>query len=142
MKLIRFGKPGMEKPGIIRGDGKKIDVSGFGEDYDSRFFGKDGITRLEQWLSTNPSTLSELSADQRLAPPVKNPGKIVCVGLNYEDHAREGGMKIPEEPILFFKSTTALSGPYDDVIIPKNSRKTDWEVELAVIIGHYPEKCV
>lgn len=135
MKLIRFGIPGQEKPGVILPDGKKIDVSAFGEDFDRAFFASDGLSRLTSWLESGASSAPELDETARLAAPVSNPGKLVCIGLNYEDHAKEGGMDLPEEPILFFKATSSLAGPYDDVIIPKNSTKTDWEVELAVIIG-------
>lgn len=134
MKLIRFGKPGQEKPGLITSDGIKVDVSTFGEDYDQVFFRSNGLSRLKKWLDTNSSDLPEIGNSERLGSPVSNPGKIVCVGLNYEDHAKEGGMDIPEEPILFFKATSSIIGPNDDLIIPKNSKKTDWEVELAVII--------
>lgn len=134
MKLIRFGKPGQEKPGLITSDGIKVDVSTFGEDYDQVFFRSNGLSRLKKWLDTNSSDLPEIGNSERLGSPVSNPGKIVCVGLNYEDHAKEGGMDIPEEPILFFKATSSIVGPNDDLIIPKNSKKTDWEVELAVII--------
>lgn len=135
MKLIRFGIPGQEKPGVVLPDGKRIDVSAFGEDFDSAFFASDGLSRLQSWLDSNAASAPELEEMVRLAAPVARPGKLVCIGLNYEDHAREGGMDLPEEPILFFKATSSIVGPYDDVIIPKNSTKTDWEVELAVIIG-------
>jgi len=135
MKLIRFGKPGDEKPGIILPDETKIDVSAFVEDYDNTFFETDGLSGLQKWLTSNAEKAPVLPDSERLAAPLKNPGKIVCVGLNYEDHAKEGGMDIPEEPILFFKAISSVSGPFDDVVIPKNSQKTDWEVELAVVIG-------
>ncbi len=135
MKLFRFGTPGQEKPGVILSDESKIDVSAFGEDYDHSFWGSDGPNRLKNWLDNNGSSAPQIDDSERLAPPVANPGKLVCIGLNYEDHAREGGMDIPSEPILFFKATSSIVGPNDDLIIPKNSKKTDWEVELAVIIG-------
>ncbi|MEX0647835.1 MAG: fumarylacetoacetate hydrolase family protein [Balneolaceae bacterium] len=135
MKLIRFGTPGNEKPGVILSDGRKIDVSGFTRDFDSTFLGSDKLSDLKSWLDSNASGAPQIDDQARLSAPVSNPGKIVCVGLNYEDHAKEGGMNIPKEPILFFKATSSLAGPNDDVIIPKNSTKTDWEVELAVIIG-------
>jgi len=134
MKLIRFGEPGNEKPGLILSDGTKIDASAFGEDYDTGFFGSNGLQRLKEWAESQAAAAPSIK-DARLASPVANPGKIICVGLNYEDHAKEGGMSIPKEPILFFKATSALVGPDDDLVIPKNSKKTDWEVELAVIIG-------
>lgn len=134
MKLIRFGNPGQEKPGLVTSDGTKVDVSAFGEDYNQDFFRSNGLRRLEKWFNSNSSDLPEIGNSIRLGSPVSIPGKIVCVGLNYEDHAKEGGMDIPEEPILFFKATSSIVGPNDDLIIPKNSKKTDWEVELAVII--------
>lgn len=135
MKLIRFGAEGAEQPGVITASGKKIDVSAFGQDYNEDFFGGDGIERLSAWLEKNEASCPEIGDDVRLGAPLTRPSKIVCVGLNYAKHAEETGAAIPEEPILFFKSTTALCGPNDEVMIPKNSEKTDWEVELAIIIG-------
>lgn len=135
MKLFRFGQPGKESPGVILEDGKKIDVTAFGEDFDSNFFETDGLVRLTEWLKANEDSAPSIGQEVRIAPPIASPGKIVCVGLNYEDHAREGGMALPSEPILFFKAVSSIIGPNDDVIIPKNSKKTDWEVELAVVIG-------
>jgi len=135
MKLIRFGKAGQEKPGVLLPDGSGIDASGFGEDYTEHFFETDGLRRLQAWVSANAGTAPRVPDNARLSAPIARPSKIVCVGLNYIDHAKETGAKIPTEPILFFKSTTALCGPNDDLIIPKNSQKTDWEVELAVVIG-------
>lgn len=135
MKLIRFGKPGNEKPGLILSDGRKIDVTAFGEDYNESFFGSGGLDRLDRWVEKNKSSAPEIDESERLAPPVSRPGKIVCVGLNYEDHARESGADLPEEPILFFKATSSVAGPYDNLVLPRGSTKTDWEVELAVIIG-------
>lgn len=135
MKLIRFGESGHEKPGVIHSDGSKIDVSSFTEDFDAEFFESDGLNRLSEWLNAHASTAPKIENPIRLGPPVSKPGKIVCIGLNYEDHAKEGGMDIPKEPILFFKATSSLAGPNDDLIIPRNGKKTDWEVELGVIIG-------
>lgn len=135
MKLIRFGNPGREKPGIELPDGKRLDTSAFGEDYTEQFFSSDGLARLSKWLTNNQSSCPEVSQDVRLGPPLARPSKIVCVGLNYKDHAAESNMQLPTEPVLFFKSTTAICGPNDNLIIPKNSTKTDWEVELAVVIG-------
>src|SRR5216110_192955 len=133
MKLIRFGEPGRERPGLIVDGGRRIDVSRFGADYDEAFFGSGGLERLARWLAKeSPPTVAE---GVRLGPPLVRPSKIVCVGLNYRDHARETGQAIPAEPVPFFKATTALAGPNDDVVIPKGSTKTDWEVELAVVIG-------
>ncbi len=135
MKLIRFGKVGNEKPGIQLNDGTRIDVSSFGQDYDEHFFGNDGVSRLKEWLSANAANCPVISGDVRLGPPLTRPSKLICVGLNYAKHAAESGMALPKEPVLFFKSTSAIVGPNDDLIIPKNSQKTDWEVELAVVIG-------
>ena len=135
MKLIRFGKSGQEKPGVELPDGKRIDTSAFGEDYTEQFFTNDGIARLAAWLKTNQSTCPAVDASERLGAPLARPSKIVCIGLNYVDHAKETNAAIPAEPIIFFKSTTAMTGPNDPVVIPKNRTKTDWEVELAVVIG-------
>jgi 2,4-didehydro-3-deoxy-L-rhamnonate hydrolase len=135
MKLIRFGKSGQEKPGVVLPDGKRIDTSAFGEDYNEQFFTNDGIARLAAWLKINQSTCPAVDPSERLGAPLARPSKIVCIGLNYVDHAKETGAAIPSEPIVFFKSTTAIVGPNDQLVIPKNSVKTDWEVELAVVIG-------
>ncbi len=135
MKLIRFGEPGQEKTGIITKEGKWLDVSAFKGDFDEKFYGEDGIAKLDKWLNDNQSGCPEIDQDTRLGPPVFRPSKIVCIGLNYALHAKEAGMDIPTEPVLFFKSTTAICGPNDPVIIPKGSTKTDWEVELAVVVG-------
>ncbi len=134
MKLIRFGKINKEKTGIIIND-DYYDTSSFGEDYNEHFFGSDGLTRLQKFIESNKGQLPKVSNDVRLGSPVARPSKIICIGLNYADHAKETKANIPAEPIIFFKSTTALCGANDDVIIPKNSKKTDWEVELAVVIG-------
>lgn len=135
MKLIRYGKIGNEKPGIITDEGQRIDATGCTADYNQKFFENNGLKRLAAWADDAAADAPVLDEDTRLGVPVANPSKIVCIGLNYIDHAKEGGMDIPEEPIIFFKATSSLCGPFDDVIIPKNSSKTDWEVELAVIIG-------
>lgn len=132
MKLIRFGEAGKERPGIIH-DEKWYDVSGFVKDYDETFFATDGVQKLQSFVDQN--SLTEVAANQRLGCPVDKPSKIICIGLNYAQHARETNAEIPKEPIIFFKATTSVSGPNDDIIIPKNSNKTDWEVELAVVIG-------
>jgi 2,4-diketo-3-deoxy-L-fuconate hydrolase len=134
MKLIRYGAAGKEKTGVIIGD-TKYDTSAFGEDYNELFFETDGLSRLKQFLSINEGKLSKIADGERLGSPVARPSKIVCIGLNYRDHAEEMGAPLPPEPVIFMKSTTALVGPNDDITIPKNSVKTDWEVELAVIIG-------
>ncbi|MGY6744198.1 MAG: fumarylacetoacetate hydrolase family protein [Cecembia sp.] len=134
MKLIRFGEQGNEKPGIEI-NGKRLDCSSFGEDWSEDFFGSDGLSRLEKWLQQESSQLPEIPHSIRLGSPIKRPSKIICVGLNYSLHAKESNMPLPEVPILFMKATSSLCGPNDPIIIPKNSTKTDWEVELAVIIG-------
>ena len=134
MKLIRHGAPGAEKPGLIVDRGLRVDASAFGEDYDEHFFATDGLERLKTWLAKEIG-LPPLPDDVRLGPPTCRPSKLICIGLNYADHARESGMTIPDEPVIFFKATSAICGPYDDVTIPKGSAKTDWEVELAAVIG-------
>ncbi|MSV33103.1 MAG: FAA hydrolase family protein [Bryobacterales bacterium] len=135
MKLIRFGNPGAEKPGLQLADGRRIDASAFGSDYDEAFFGSDGLNRLAAWAATNAEAAPAVDPATRLGSCVARPSKIVCIGLNYADHAKESGLDIPKEPIIFFKSTTSLVGPNDDVMIPRGSEKTDWEVELAFVIG-------
>lgn len=134
MKLIRYGEPGQEKPGVIIDD-KRYGLTNFAGDYDQAFFGGDGLKRLSSYIAANKHELVPVPDTVRLGPPVANPSKIVCIGLNFEDHAKETNAPIPKEPIIFFKSVTALVGPNDDVIIPKNSVKTDWEVELAFVVG-------
>ncbi len=133
MKLIRFGKAGQEKPGILIGE-KRFDVSSIVTDYNESFFEENGLEKLKKALESNP-VLPEVDASVRLGSPVARPSKIICIGLNYVDHCRETNAQIPDEPIIFFKSTTALCGPNDDLIIPKNSQKTDWEIELAFVVG-------
>ncbi|CAM4291517.1 fumarylacetoacetate hydrolase family protein [Zobellia nedashkovskayae] len=136
MKLIRFGSIGEEKPGVQLDNGTRLDVSEFvSADYNEAFFGGNGIQELSDWLEKNERNCPIVSDDVRLGSPLVRPSKIVCVGLNYAKHAAESGMTIPKEPVLFFKATSAIVGPNDDVIIPKNSEKSDWEVELAVVIG-------
>lgn len=135
MKLIRFGAIGNEKPGVQLENGDRLDVSNFGQDYDEQFFGNEGIVRLKDWLSKNIDSCQKVDSSMRLGAPLCRPSKIICVGLNYAKHAQEAGMEIPKEPVLFFKATSAMVGPNDDVIIPKGSTKTDWEVELAIVIG-------
>lgn len=132
MKLIRFGEAGMEKPGVIIGE-KKYDVSSFVRDYDEEFFNDDGIRKLEKTIAQNH--LTEVDSNIRFGAPVYKPSKIICIGLNYAKHAQETNATPPKEPILFFKSTTSVCGPNDNIVIPRDSVKTDWEVELAVVIG-------
>lgn len=134
MKLIRYGPAGLEKPGIYQ-DGIYYDVSRLADDYDESFFAGNGITELKKAIAERLIPLPAIPVGTRIGPPVARPSKIVCIGLNYKDHAKETGAAIPAEPILFLKATSALCGPFDHVIIPKDSVKTDWEVELAVVIG-------
>jgi 2,4-didehydro-3-deoxy-L-rhamnonate hydrolase len=133
MKLIRFGENGSEKPGIYLDD-KRYDVSQHVKDYDEAFFATGGLDRLKKFLQGSPG-LAEVPGTVRWASPVARPSKIICIGLNYADHATESHMDLPKEPVVFFKATSSLVGPNDDLIIPKTSSKTDWEVELAVVIG-------
>jgi 2-keto-4-pentenoate hydratase/2-oxohepta-3-ene-1,7-dioic acid hydratase in catechol pathway len=135
MKLFRFGPADHERPGVVLPTGQSIDVTHFGEDYDESFFASDGPARLAHWLESHAPACPEVPADARFGPCVKRPSKIMCVGLNYAKHAAETNAAIPAEPILFYKSTTAICGPNDNVVIPKRSEKTDWEVELAIVIG-------
>ena len=135
MKLIRFGAINEEKPGVLLENGTKLDVSAFGHDYDEAFFGDNGIEKLQTWLKNNENNCPIIGDEIRLGAPLMRPSKIVCVGLNYAKHAAESGMDVPEEPVLFFKATSAIVGPNDPIVIPKGSEKTDWEVELAVVIG-------
>jgi len=132
MKLIRFGEPGAEKPGVIINE-KYFDISALVSDYNEEFFGGDGLAKLQQAIET--ADLPEVDQSVRLGAALARPSKIICVGLNYKDHAAETNAAIPTEPILFFKATSAIVGPNDDLVIPKNSKKTDWEVELGIVIG-------
>ncbi len=134
MKILRFGEPGKEKPGVLINN-EIVDVSAFGEDFGEKFFGSDGLGRLTTWLKANAAKQPKVSPGVRLGAPFTRPSKIICIGLNYTKHALESNMPLPTEPIIFFKATTALTGPNDALVIPRNSVKTDWEVELAVVIG-------
>ncbi len=134
MKLCRYGQPGQELPAICIDD-IRYDVSDFGLDYNETFFANDGVNQLQQWFADNQQHCKIVDAGERWASCVARPSKIICIGLNYEDHAFESFMEIPKEPIIFFKATSSLVGANDDLVIPKNSVKTDWEVELAVVIG-------
>lgn len=133
MKLIRFGEPDREKPGVNI-DGIDYDVSGFINDYNAAFFGNGGLAHLAWMIEQHKTMLRKVPEGSRIGSPVSMPSKIVCIGLNYADHAKETNAATPSEPIIFLKSTTAVSGPFDKIIIPKDSQKTDWEVELAVVI--------
>jgi len=143
MKLIRFGDPGKERPGLLLSDGVRIDASALGSDYNEAFFASDGLARLHDWAAKNAASAPRVNDSVRLGPPICRPSKIICIGLNFRDHAAETGAKIPTEPVIFFKSTTALQGPNDSLMIPKGADKVDWEVEFAIIIGkrvNYVEK--
>jgi 2,4-didehydro-3-deoxy-L-rhamnonate hydrolase len=135
VKLIRFGEPERERPGIVIEGGVRVDASSLGEDYDERFFGTGGLDRLRAWANVEAARSPRVAPAVRLGPPIARPSKIVCVGLNYRDHAVESGMEIPKEPVLFLKSTTSIVGPNDPVVIPRRATKVDWEVELAVVMG-------
>lgn len=134
MKLIRWGEPGAEQPGILTSEGVRLDVSAFGADFAEHFFASDGLQKLKAWLASHTSTAPRIPDSARLGPPIGRPSKIVCVGLNFRDHAAESKMEPPKEPVLFFKSTTSLVGPNDTLKIPRNAEKVDWEVELAVVM--------
>jgi len=135
MKLIRFGEEGREEPGILLPDGRRIDASGEFNDYDEGFFAMGGIEALSEWVADGCPGGVEVDPLLRLGPPVDRPSKLVCIGKNYLDHAKELDEGIPTEPAIFMKATSAWSGPTDDVIIPRGSTKLDYEVELAVVIG-------
>ena len=135
MKLIRKGQPGEESPGLLLNNGSEVDVSTFGEDYDEVFFETNGLERLKEWLGDQANELPSFPDGERYGPPIARPSKIVCIGLNFDDHAAESGMDIPEEPVLFFKASSAFCGPNDDLVLPRGGDKTDWEVELAFVIG-------
>jgi 2-keto-4-pentenoate hydratase/2-oxohepta-3-ene-1,7-dioic acid hydratase in catechol pathway len=135
MKLIRFGEKGQEKPGAILQDGSRIDASALGSDYNEKFFANGGLKELDAWLRKSGASAPRVGSSVRLGCPVSRPSKIICIGLNYRDHAAETKAEAPKEPVLFFKATTSLVGPNDDLMMPKNSSKVDWEVELAVVIA-------
>ncbi|WP_162341526.1 fumarylacetoacetate hydrolase family protein [Cyclobacterium salsum] len=136
MKLIRFGKVGNEKPGVVTDSGKILDCSAYGADWTAAFLGETSrLENFKKWLASNSDSCPEVNASERLGSPVPFPSKIMCVGLNYSLHAKESGMEVPKQPVLFMKATSALSGPFDPIVIPKNSNATDWEVELAIVIG-------
>jgi len=135
MKLIRFGATGREKPGVIV-DGQRRDLSTEFADWDENFFASGGPQRLNELLRQRPaSSFPDVPQEERWAAPVARPRKVICIGLNFHDHARESGMEVPKEPILFMKATNTVVGPYDDLLIPRRSHKTDWEIELGVIVG-------
>ena len=135
MKLVRFGERSNEKPGVLLDDGTRVDVSASGLDYDEEFFGGDGIERLRRWVEENAAGLPPVESSVRLGAAICRPSKIVCIGLNYKDHAAETKQPIPTEPVIFFKATSALAGPNDPVMMPKGGAKLDWEVKLAFVVG-------
>jgi 2-keto-4-pentenoate hydratase/2-oxohepta-3-ene-1,7-dioic acid hydratase in catechol pathway len=135
MKLIRFGDRGKEKPGLLLKDGTRVDVSAAVTDYNEQFFGADGLEQLRRWVEKNAGNLPRVDSSVRLGAPICRPSKIVCIGLNYRDHAAETGQEVPKEPVIFFKASSSLTGPNDQVVIPKGATKLDWEVELAFVIG-------
>lgn len=134
MKLIRFGESGREKPGIFL-ENEIRDVSSIIDDYNERFFENSGWQTIKEKFQADSRQFPKVDSSVRLGSPIARPSKIVCIGLNYADHAKETGATPPAEPVIFLKATSSLTGPNDNIIIPKNSNKTDWEVELAVVIG-------
>ena len=132
MKLLRYGPAGAEKPGLLDSEGTIRDLSAHVDDIDGAALSPAGLSSL---AALNASTLPAVGGNPRLGPPITGVGKLLCIGLNYRDHAEETGAPIPAEPILFMKATTSISGPYDDVVLPKGSLKGDWETELGVVIG-------
>jgi len=135
MKLVRHGPVGAEAPGVLLEDGSRIDCRAVAQDWNEAFFSQGGLERLAAWLGANAATAPRVAKDARWASCVARPSKIICIGLNFVDHAKETGKDIPKEPVVFFKATTALCGPYDDVKIPIGGTKLDWEVELAFVVG-------
>lgn len=133
MKLIRYIENNKERTGVVIND-QMFDTNNFGEDYNEHFFATDGLKRLQDYLHANKENLQPILEGAVLASPVARPSKIVCIGLNYADHAKETGAATPPEPVIFLKSTTAICGPNDNIVIPRDAEKTDWEVELAVVI--------
>lgn len=135
MKLVRFGPAGEERPGVWMRDGRILDVSEVVEDYGSEFFAAAGLARLQRWVASEGDNARFVPPGVRLGPCIARPGKIVCIGLNYRDHAEESGMEPPSEPVVFLKAPNTLNGAHDDVLIPAGGEKTDWELELGVVIG-------
>ncbi|MEM6319161.1 MAG: fumarylacetoacetate hydrolase family protein [Bacteroidota bacterium] len=133
MKLIRFGKKGKERPGVEI-DNIRYDCSAYFEDWNRVFFQNGGLKKLKQVVKKESANLPIISKKKRLGSPIARPNMIMCVGLNYSDHAAESGMEIPEEPVLFMKATNTIAGPNDRVILPKGSKKVDWEIELGIVM--------
>ncbi len=134
MKLIRFGEPGFEKPGILDANGKRKDLSGVFRDWDRTFFQNNGLNEIAN-VMTDLSKFPDVPEKSRWGACVSRPGKVICIGLNYADHAAESGAAVPSEPIVFQKGANTVVGPYDNIQIPRNGNKTDWEVELGLVIG-------
>jgi 2-keto-4-pentenoate hydratase/2-oxohepta-3-ene-1,7-dioic acid hydratase in catechol pathway len=132
MKLLRYGPPGEEKPGVLDGDGKIRDLSGIIPDLAGESLFPESIEKLR---NNDISLLPKVAGQPRIGPCVGSVGKFVCIGLNYSDHAAEAGMAVPAEPVIFMKATSSICGPNDNVVVPRGSKKTDWEVELGVVIG-------
>jgi len=136
MRLIRFGAEGQEKPGIMGSDNRRLDLSAQFRDWDREFFESGGIARIGLLLqSQSERSFPEVPSSERWGAPIARPGKVICIGLNYSDHAKESGMPIPAEPVVFMKAANTVVGPFDPILIPRQSKKTDWEVELGVVIG-------
>jgi 2-keto-4-pentenoate hydratase/2-oxohepta-3-ene-1,7-dioic acid hydratase in catechol pathway len=133
MKLIRYGEKGVEKPGVLI-EGTRYCLSKYFKDWDREFFASDGMQRVKE-LVVDYKSLSEVDKKERWGAPMARPGKVICIGLNYSDHAREAGLPIPEEPIVFQKGSNTVVGPFDPILIPRGSTKTDWEIELGVVMG-------
>jgi 2-keto-4-pentenoate hydratase/2-oxohepta-3-ene-1,7-dioic acid hydratase in catechol pathway len=135
MKLIRFGEVGREKPGILTAGNVRKDCSAQFRDWDREFFNDGGLAKLQSLVEKGVDELPTVEEGVRWGSCVARPGKVLCIGLNYSDHAAESGMEVPSEPVLFMKGSNTVVGPYDDVLIPRGSTKTDWEVELGVVLG-------
>lgn len=135
MKLCRFGEIGDERPAVLLGADERVDVSAAFQDFDEAFFASGGLTLLKAWLAQNSASAPRVAAEARVAPPIARPSKIICVGLNYSDHAAETASPLPPEPMLFAKATTAMCGAFDPIVLPLGGEKTDWEVELALVVS-------
>ncbi len=132
MKLVRFGSYGTEMPGLIDESGQLCDLSSYVNDISGDILSEEKLTEISK---INTNILPKIDNSVRLGACINNVGKFICIGLNYADHAKEAGMKVPPEPVIFMKATSAICGPTDPILLPKDSVKTDWEVELAVVIG-------
>jgi len=135
MKLARYGPVGHERPAVLLDDGTRVDCSGFGLDWGGWFFESDGLPRLLAWLDQHRQRAPRIALTERIGSPIARPPKILGIGLNYSDHAAEMGVEIPKEPVLFQKSSSSITGPNDDLVVPRGATKLDWEVEVAVVIG-------